>query len=126
MHVDDVVADFDEGVGVGLQVPVPGGVIVDTIGRGEHQIPFAVGEVHHDVGSRLPAACTHGVQDDQRRPLERAADTAMVGAELRYAALVEITTVAHLILLTSTDASYPVTQSSDPPQDRSIHSFDPL
>jgi len=26
MHVDDVVADFDEDVGVGLQVPVPGGV----------------------------------------------------------------------------------------------------
>src|SRR6202051_2143479 len=38
MHVDDVVADFDADVGVGLQVPVPGGVVAGTGGRGEHQI----------------------------------------------------------------------------------------
>ena len=63
MDVDDVVADFDANVGVGLQVPVPGGVVVGTGVGGEHQIPISVGEVHHDVGPRLrqlraPTVCS--------------------------------------------------------------------
>src|ERR1700738_3981831 len=115
MHVDDVVADFDAGVGVGLEVPVPGGVIVATGVRGEHKIPFAVGEVHHDVGPRLPAACTDCVQDDDRRTLERATDATVVGAELGDIALVEVVAIAHRGLLTSTYVSY---RSYNPLPDR--------
>src|SRR6476646_2398985 len=121
MNVDDVVADFDAGVGAGLQVLVPGGVVVGTGVRGEHQIPVAVGEVHHDVGPRLPAACTDGVQDDQRRTLEPSADPTVIGAELGDIALVEVVAIAHRGLLISTDVScrsdtgYPVAKPWFPP-----------
>src|SRR6516165_9631070 len=97
MDVDDVVADFDARIGVGPQVPVPGRAIVGTVVRGEHEIPIAFGEVYHDVGPRLPAACTDGVQNDQRRPVERSADTTVVGAELPDIALIEVIGIAHLV-----------------------------
>jgi hypothetical protein len=52
------------------------------------------------------AACTDGVQDDERRTLERAADTTVVGAELGDIALVEVIAIAHRGLLISTYVSY--------------------
>src|SRR4029079_16598435 len=115
MNVDDVVADFDAGVGVGLQVPVPSGVVVGTGVRGEHQIPVAVGEVHHDVGPRLPAACTDGVQEHDRRTLERATDATVIGAELGDIPLVEVVAIAHRGLLIST---YVSSRSDNPLPDR--------
>src|ERR1700738_42954 len=106
MHVDDVVSDFDAGVGVGLEVPVPGWVLVATVVRGEHEVPVAVGEVHHDVGPRFPAACTDGVQEDQWCTLERATDATVVGAEFGDITFVEIASIAHRDFLTSTCAQY--------------------
>ena len=95
MHVDDVVTNFDAGVGVGLQVPVPGGVIVAPVVRREHEIPFTVGQIHHDVGPRLTALCAHGVHDDHRRALEGSADPTVISAELRDVVCIEVVAIAH-------------------------------
>src|SRR5271163_4018322 len=96
MHVDDVVADLDAGVRIGFQIPVPGGIAVGTGVGGKDQISVAVSPIHHDVGPRLPAASTDGVQDDQRSTLEVAADPTVIRAEFGDVALVEVFAVAHL------------------------------
>ena len=61
-----------------LQQPVPGLVTPGVVG----QLQAVEIEVHHRVHPLEPAASTGGVQQEQGRPLEHAADLALVAAEL--------------------------------------------
>jgi hypothetical protein len=81
--------------GVGDRVEVPRRVGVGTRLGGEHQIPIAVGEVHHDVGARLTTARAHRMQNQQWRTFELTTHPAVIGPELGDVVRVEIVTVAH-------------------------------
>src|ERR1700739_3707686 len=53
MYVEVLVSDFDAGVGVGDEVPVPRGAAVNTGGRGEQQVATVVGQTHQWVHTSL-------------------------------------------------------------------------
>jgi hypothetical protein len=59
-----------------------------TVSTGD-KILVVVSEIHHDVGPRHPAACTDGVQQDQRCTLELATDATVIRAELGDITLID-------------------------------------
>ena len=58
MYVEVLVSDFDAGVGVGDEVPVPRGAAVNTSGRGEQQVATVVGQIHQWVHPFLATSCS--------------------------------------------------------------------
>src|SRR3954452_21748446 len=58
MYVEVLVCDFDAGVGVGDEVPVPRGAAVNTGGRGEQQVATVVGQIHQWVYPFLATSCS--------------------------------------------------------------------
>ena len=88
--LDVVVPHFDAGIGMSHQVVVPGRVVVAARRRREHQVPVAVGQVHHRVHPLLAAAGSRAVQQQDWRALELSADPAVVGTEFFDVATVEV------------------------------------
>src|ERR1700757_1697811 len=57
MYVEVLVSDFDAGVGVGDEVPVPRGAAVPPGGRGEQEVTTIVGQIHQWVHPLFATSC---------------------------------------------------------------------
>jgi hypothetical protein len=85
-----LVSDFYPDVGVSLEVVVPVRVSWGASLLSEHNLTLTIAEEHHRVDSGFPAAGPYGVEEQQGRPLEVAADLAVFATELGDRLRVEV------------------------------------